>query len=104
MADSSKFTQAIKADPDLGRKFLDEINKLRSDESLEALDGITQAAKNLGFEIDSDFAKKVLDGLQKYEEDGDEPKELSLDDLDSVAGGYYACTLCNFPPLNYIDL
>lgn len=103
MADTGKFVQALKADPDLGRKFLDEVIKLRSDESLEALDGITLAAKNIGYEIDNDLAEKILKGLQESE-DGSGPKELSLDELKTVVGGVYACTLCRFPPMCYIDI
>ena len=103
MADTGKLVQALKADPDLGRKFLDEVIKLRSDESLEALDGITLAAKNIGYEIDNDLAEKILKGLQKSE-DGSGPKELSIDELKTVVGGVYACTLCRFPPMCYIDI
>ena len=103
MADTSKLVQALKADPDLGRKFLDEVIKLRSDESLEALDGITLAAKNIGYEIDNDLAEKILKGLQESE-GGSGPKELSLDELETVVGGVYGCTLCKFPPMCYIDI
>lgn len=71
----------FRADEELRKKFREGLNKFRSDETLSVMEAGIRAARELGYEVTEEDAKRFLDRAQNG------VRELSLDELQNVAGG-----------------
>ena len=80
----------MKADEELRKKFQEGLNKLRGDETLSVMEAGIRVARELGYEVSEDEAKKFLARLQNRR--GQDKTQLSNDELDNVAGG--DCNSC----------
>ena len=86
----------MKADEELRKKFQEGLNKLRGDETLSVMEAGIRVARDLGYEISEDEAKKFLARLQNRR--GQDKTQLSDNELDNVAGG--SCNNCGCIPLS----
>lgn len=71
----------FRADEELRRKFHEGLNKFRSDETLSVMEAGIRAARELGYEVTEEDAKRFIDRAQNG------VRELSPDELENVAGG-----------------
>ena len=76
-----------------------EIQKVLSDEvfvkslmEMETTTEVQKALKSKGLDLSEKDILKIRDDVKKHLENGTKPEELSLDQLDDVAGG--SVTLC----------
>ena len=85
MKDAKQFSFDFKENEELRRQFQEEMNRLRTDETLEAWQAGQKAALSLGYEIGDEDAKQFMIRTQKNSENDSE--ELSDDEVLHVAGG-----------------
>ncbi len=71
----------MKADEGLRKKFREGLNRLRSDETLSVIEAGIKVARELGYQISDDEAKKLV------ARSGQGKTQLNDDELNQVAGG-----------------
>ncbi|MBQ9404620.1 MAG: hypothetical protein IJU15_06500 [Synergistaceae bacterium] len=97
MKNAEQLVADIKADEGLRKKFHEGLNKLRSDETLSIMEAGQRVARELGYEVKDDEAKKFVARMQAR---GQDKTKLSDKELDNVAGGIcgsycgHACGNC----------
>lgn len=93
MKNAEQFNADITADAALKAKFREGFSKLRTDETVKAVDAAQSVARELGYELSHEEAKKFLARLQAARER--RKRMLSDDELMNVAGGdNTSCCVC----------
>ena len=101
MKNAEQLSADMTADEALRAKFRESLNKLRGDKTLSITEASRQVARELGYEISDEEAKKLITARRQASKG-----KLSDEELDNVAGGYcgascYSCgcgtgALCNW--------
>lgn len=85
MKNAEQFLADMKADEALRTKFREGMNKLRSDATLSASEAGQRVARELGYELSEDEAKKFATRMQA------KGGQLTEEELKHVAGGGTSC-------------